>query len=81
MDYTAQASQGFMHSFQLTVKDWPLWIGFAAIDYIGDMLQSSLGGQANPVVALGQGVVKTLEHNYFYATKFPDKAAAQVSRV
>lgn len=79
MDLSA-FTKAFGNSFMLTIRDWPLWGGFAIVDYVTTTLQRELTGQSYIVQALGNGLATTVNMEYFYAYKFPSQATTDLNK-
>lgn len=74
-DMMTAFTNAFMTSLRLTVKDWPAWIGFAASEYVGGMIEQQFVGQNMPLRYLALGIADTQKQSYYYALKHPEKAA------
>lgn len=78
MDQTAKASNALMVGFQLSFREWPLWLGYAGLNYIQNMLIDAIGPQGQLATAVAQGFLDTNRQDYYYAYKFPAQAADEV---
>jgi len=74
------ASTAFIQSFQLAVRNWPLWFGYTALNYVEGMIMNAIAPQGALVSSLAQGAVRTVEQEYFYAYKFAPQAADELKK-
>lgn len=68
------------NAFYLAVKDWPLWFGFAATGYAGDMVEQQFRGQNVPLQYLAHGIAQTIDYSLYYTVKHPAQANSDLAK-
>ena len=69
---TSKATKAISHSVSLAVVDWMTWIGFAVLDYAGDVLKTQVDADDNVwKKALLNGASDSLKFSFYQAYKFP----------
>lgn len=72
-------SEAFMKSLAHTLKDWPAWFGYGALNYVGEMVEEQFTGQNMIIRAAAKGLGDTAKQEYFYHLKFPSQAMAELN--
>ncbi len=79
MAMVGEYTKALTTSFMLTIKEWPAWLGFAASEYVGQMVEDQFTGQNMWLRFIGRGIRDTQMFSYYWALKEPARAATEAS--